>query len=358
MDSSYDVFVSYSSLNGDFVHGELVPRLTAEGLHVLTDRDFELGRPSLYNMERAIRISRHTLLLITPEWIESVWCEFEGLMVQTIDPSARHGRIIPLLRAPLRIPPTLAPLTYLSLLPGTELEEAFNRLIRHLRSGSGKAELDSSAELISASGTNYDHLKELLAARCWADADKETAAAMTRAVGREPGLFEGLSPDEFEVFPCSDLQIIDQLWMKHSGNRFGFTAQRNQYLAVGGDRQRFGDVIGWRRNGLWIAYPDVRFDLSAPLGHLPIGGYRGGLSFAQAQTMSHGLPGFFTSQIEVAKSTLGDVLSRGGVGRFWRRLKAEITMKNGFALWWLEGRIALIHRLGFCRTAASTLSSA
>ena len=358
MDASYDVFVSYSSMNGEFVHGELVPRLAAAGLRVLTDRDFELGRPSLYNMEKAIRISRHTVLVMTQEWLDSVWCEFEGLMVQTIDPSARHGRVIPLLRTPLRIPPTLAPLTYLSLLPGADLEEAFKRLIAHLSGSSGTDESNPKVDAKSASEMTYEHLATLLAARRWADADKETAAVMVRIFGREPGLLEGLSPHEFEVFPCSELQMIDQLWMRHSGNRFGLTAQRNQYLAVGGDRQRFGDAIGWRVNGLWIAYSDVRFDLSAPLGHLPIGGYRGGLSFFQAQTMSHGLSGLLTSQIEVAKSALGDVLSRGGVGRFWRRLKAEITMKNGFALWWVEGRIALIHRLGFCRAEAVRSSSA
>jgi GUN4-like protein/TIR domain-containing protein len=354
---SYDIFVSYSSLNGTFVHEELVPRLAECGFSVLTDRDFELGQPIVHNIETGIRVSKHTILVITQEWLESVWCDFESLLIQTLDPSARHGRVIPLLRAPVKMPATLAPLTYLNLLPGTNLEEGFDRLIQHLAASLRPANT-SQRFTTSKTGVDYTRLAQLLAAREWHEADRETAQVMVRACGRTPGWGEGLTAQELEVFPCADLHVIDELWMTHSRRQFGFTAQRNQYLSAGSDRVRFGDAIGWRSNSFWIAYTDVRFDLTAPIGHLPIGGFRGGLRFLDAYTMSQGVPGFASSQLEVAKSALGDLLTRGGGRRFLRRLKAEVTLKNGFALWWVEARIALINRLAFCRNEALTSLSA
>ena len=39
-------------------------------------RDFDLGAPSLVNMERAVDASRHTLLVLTPAWVASELAEF------------------------------------------------------------------------------------------------------------------------------------------------------------------------------------------------------------------------------------------------------------------------------------------
>ena len=53
---TYDVFVSYSSADQDWVRKWLVPRLKAEGLAVCTDQEsFDVGVPSLVNMENAGR---------------------------------------------------------------------------------------------------------------------------------------------------------------------------------------------------------------------------------------------------------------------------------------------------------------
>ena len=64
---TYDVFISYSHADPDWVWKWLVPRLKAEGLNVCTDQEsFDLGVPSLVNMENAVLASRHTLLVLTP----------------------------------------------------------------------------------------------------------------------------------------------------------------------------------------------------------------------------------------------------------------------------------------------------
>ena len=54
-DYRYDVFISYSHQDGDWVWKYLLPRLERAGLRVCIDtRDFEIGTPSLVNMERAV----------------------------------------------------------------------------------------------------------------------------------------------------------------------------------------------------------------------------------------------------------------------------------------------------------------
>jgi hypothetical protein len=85
-----------------------------------------------------------------------------------------------------------------------------------------------------------------------------------------------LREEDIDNFPCEDLRTIDQLWVKYSGGRFGFSVQAKIYRELGGTRQynervwnAFGDRVGWRVNNSWIYYKDVTFDLKAPLGHLP-----------------------------------------------------------------------------------------
>jgi hypothetical protein len=91
-----------------------------------------------------------------------------------------------------------------------------------------------------------------------------------------------LRVEDIDNFPCEDLRTIDQLWVKYSGGRFGFSVQAKIYRELGGTRQynervwqAFGDRVGWILNKSWIYYRDVTFDLKAPLGHLPIGVYGG-----------------------------------------------------------------------------------
>jgi TIR domain len=112
-DTSYDVFISFSHADATWVREWLQPRLEAAGLRVCIDwRDFDVGVPSLENMERAVNHSRHTLLVLTPAWVASEWTAFEELLTQTTDPAARRRRLIPLLLQPCRPPRRIAMLTY------------------------------------------------------------------------------------------------------------------------------------------------------------------------------------------------------------------------------------------------------
>jgi len=139
-DFRYDVFVSYSHKDIVWVRDTLLPRLEQEGLRVCVDyRDFEIGVPSLVNMERAVDHSRHTLLVLTPAWVESEWTEFESLLAGTADPAGRRQKLIPLMIEPCKPPPRIAMLTCADFAEPSDYTEQFNRLLRQLATTSKKA---------------------------------------------------------------------------------------------------------------------------------------------------------------------------------------------------------------------------
>ncbi|HEY0768783.1 MAG TPA: TIR domain-containing protein [Sphingobacteriaceae bacterium] len=130
---SYDVFISYSSKDAAWVRGELLQRLEQAGLKVIIDfRDFEIGVPSIINMERAVDASRHTLVVLTPNWITSEWTEFESLLVATRDPTGRRRKLLPLMLQKCDLPPRIALLTYLDMTDVRRIDEHMARLIKNL----------------------------------------------------------------------------------------------------------------------------------------------------------------------------------------------------------------------------------
>ena len=132
-----------------------------------------------------------------------------------------------------------------------------------------------SVQLKSARGVDYTRLRDLLAAGKWKEADGETVKVMLKAARREK---EGyLDRESIENFPCEDLRTIDQLWVKYSQGRFGFSVQKKIWLEVGGkvdyDTEcKLGDRCGWRKGGEWLNYSNLTFNKQAPVGHLPVGG--------------------------------------------------------------------------------------
>ncbi|RLD03962.1 MAG: hypothetical protein DRI56_11790 [Chloroflexota bacterium] len=110
----YDVFISYSHKDENWVVGTLLPRLEKEGLVVCIDsRDFKPGVPSIVNMENAAEESRHTVLVLTPNWTNSEWTDFETILVQTDDPAGRRQKMIPLMLEQCNLPKRVKPLTYI-----------------------------------------------------------------------------------------------------------------------------------------------------------------------------------------------------------------------------------------------------
>ena len=135
--------------------------------------------------------------------------------------------------------------------------------------------LQREVELKSDAGMDYSKLRDLLKAGKWKEADEETGRVMLEVAKREK---EGwLDVNSINNFPCADLRTIDQLWVKYSDGRFGFSVQKRIYQGLSGTREynreiweKFGDKVGWRKRGYWLYYSDITFDKKAPEGHLPI----------------------------------------------------------------------------------------
>ena len=131
--------------------------------------------------------------------------------------------------------------------------------------------------LVSAVGMDYINLRNLLAAKKWQEADAETAIVMLKVAGREK---EGwLNTESIDNFPCEDLRTIDQLWVKYSNGRFGFSVQKRIYQSLGRTSkydqkvwEAFGDRVGWRKKNSWLYYNDLTFSEKAPEAHLPTAG--------------------------------------------------------------------------------------
>ena len=129
----FDVFISYSSKDKDWVRGELLKGIEQAGLKAFIDyRDFTRGAPSIKEMERGVLQCRKTLLILTPEYINSEWCEIEAIMGHALSPANRDLRLIPLLKTECDKPPRIAALTHINFTDGADFDLAWRQLLTAL----------------------------------------------------------------------------------------------------------------------------------------------------------------------------------------------------------------------------------
>lgn len=138
----------------------------------------------------------------------------------------------------------------------------------------------------------YDRIHRLLAEQQWQMADQETRVAMLERYGLD--VDEPLHANQLRDFPCTDLRILDQLWVKYSRGRFGFSVQKaiwQKYDRLYWNKAEvwrlFADRVGWRTHNLfvdnhWKRYREITFSLSAPTGHLPFLGDKFGIFTVEA----------------------------------------------------------------------------
>jgi hypothetical protein len=141
----FDAFISYSHRDREFAD-LLLATLEKRGFKVAIDyRDFNVGSPVIIEMDRAINNSRHTIMVVSPDYLSSAWTEFEALTASIADPAATQRKIIPLIYKYAELPPRLS---YLVSLDFTQnFEEALERLSRALlpKSGGRKEVLEEKA---------------------------------------------------------------------------------------------------------------------------------------------------------------------------------------------------------------------
>ncbi|MGB7443200.1 MAG: GUN4 domain-containing protein, partial [Coleofasciculaceae cyanobacterium] len=125
---------------------------------------------------------------------------------------------------------------------------------------------------------DYQPLQNFLAAGKWQKADQETGQVMCQVAGKFPGNY--LQASDIEKFPCQDLQKIDQLWLKYSRGRFGFSVQKQIFEQVaGGEYGLFCQRVAWPVHRVKVLDSVLQFNRKAPLGHLPSRRWMGGYSW-------------------------------------------------------------------------------
>ncbi|MCM0589858.1 MAG: GUN4 domain-containing protein [Gloeotrichia echinulata CP02] len=147
----------------------------------------------------------------------------------------------------------------------------------------------SSKYFTEAVSGYYQKLEKLLQARKWQEADLETAKIIYVISHKElpedslyrRTYFENVfSVEHIRVLPRKDFNNINKLWLKYSNGRFGFSVQKRIWKRLGGGsdttynseeiQEKFGDEVGWRKEGDWVYYSDIHYSRTAPSGHLPI----------------------------------------------------------------------------------------
>lgn len=146
------VFLSYAHSARSWLLEKLLPRVEAAGFRTIVDfRDFRPGKIGLEEMEKAVMDSAYTFVLLDKDYVLSQWCEFENVMVQSLDPAARQRRLIPILRESCDIPLRLRILHYRDLREDSEqqwhqFETDIKALLNH----------DGISQVTSASGDSRE----------------------------------------------------------------------------------------------------------------------------------------------------------------------------------------------------------
>jgi hypothetical protein len=125
--------------------------------------------------------------------------------------------------------------------------------------------------LASERQIDYRLLQQLLAQQDFETADSVTRQKFCELAGEGALQRKWVYFTEVEQFPITDLQTIDRLWWLHSEGKFGFSVQRRLWIALGRDFVKLWPAIGWKNGNSWTQYPNgFTWDLSAPVGHLPL----------------------------------------------------------------------------------------
>jgi ribosomal protein L29 len=161
----------------------------------------------------------------------------------------------------------------------SDLQGQFQKEIREIQSlleKNNQKQTPNVNEPIPVGNSDYEILRNLLAAGKWKEADIETKNIWLKVCGLEKE--NRIDKAEIKKLPCEALRAIDQLWVNYSNERFGFSVQRRIFESIGGkvgvdDYTKyccFGERVGWLVGNRWLCESDLEFALNAPLGHFPV----------------------------------------------------------------------------------------
>ncbi len=135
-DQNFDVFVSYSHKDKDWVRNWLLPKLEkADVSYCIDDEHFKYGVPSLVNMERTVEQSRKTLLVLSEHWVASEYTNFEDLLVRTEDPIGLRQTFLPLKLDDCKLSRGLGIFTWADFRTAADQERNISRVIAQILEG-------------------------------------------------------------------------------------------------------------------------------------------------------------------------------------------------------------------------------
>ena len=97
----YDAFISYSTKDSDWVIDQLINPL--ENLYppynlCLHERDFLIGEPICDNIRKAVEGSKCTVCVVSKNWLESDWCQFEFRVAHGVASVKKNIRLLIILK--------------------------------------------------------------------------------------------------------------------------------------------------------------------------------------------------------------------------------------------------------------------
>lgn len=122
---------------------------------------------------------------------------------------------------------------------------------------------------------DYKLLEELLDNKEYGKADDETRKIMYKVSGINDGY---LDISAMRNIPCEHIKYLDELWMRYSNDRFGFTPQRDIWVTVSNSKnnsqlntnERFGNSVGWRKeDGKWLTIAEIHESKDYKKGYFP-----------------------------------------------------------------------------------------
>lgn len=119
---------------------------------------------------------------------------------------------------------------------------------------------------------DYQPLQNSLINHNFQEADRLTQIYLCKLVGLDQNhKRDWLYFTDISLLPSDDLYIIDKLWSIYSRNKFGFSKQRQIWLANNCNWEKLWIQIGWKSEGTLRRYPnEFIWTINAPNGHLPL----------------------------------------------------------------------------------------
>ncbi len=292
----FDVFLAHNSQDKTAVK-EIANQLKQRGLKVWIDEEqIPPGRPFQDEIQQAIPNVKAAAIFLGYVGLGK-WQTMEVRTLTSRCVSANIPVIPVLLPGVDRIPENLLFLQELNWVCFTKEvndSEALHKLVWGITQQ--KPQISHDEEIISAEEVSYyTHLENFLLQGKWQEADQETQKILLFSSGKKSD--EKLGIDEIRNLSDEILFTIDDLWIKYSSKKFGFSVQKIIWDKISSSRQnfifkiffskniqnnngkdgwyKFGRCVGWytknNKTGKdeWIQYKNLDFTLDSPTGYLP-----------------------------------------------------------------------------------------